>query len=252
MSNKRNYQKVTCRCILMVALPVRRSWIIKKKTESQEERYYTIIPDDRAFSRNSTSIQEGCIRGTQFTFHLLRMSYKRRSRYPTEDQFCVFPYKEVNIVKEIQTFSNTLQFVFLLIHCLADTQHFWFIITIILLLKKKQFREHGGSSVSVCGAENGPPPSHIQCFLLMMTGSPQACTCPHLGRSDWFPWTWSTALSPKRFQMRVEPRMDVTSWNFHMNSRQDVDFLFISHPPVCHTGHYGFLSFLFSLFIYKL
>lgn len=237
----------------MVALPVRRGWILKKKRESWEERYYTIIPDDFSFSRNSTSIQEGCIRGTRFTFHLLRMSYKRRSRYPTEDQFCVFPYKEVNIVKDIRTFGDTLKFVFLLLHCLAYTQHFWFIITIILLLKKKQFWEHGGRSVCpVCGAENAPPPSHIPCFLLMMTGSPQACTCPHLGRPDWFPRTWSTALSPKRFQIRVEPRMDVTSWNFHMNSRQDVDFLFVSHPTVCHTGHYVFFFLLFSFFIYKL
>lgn len=60
------------------------------------------------------------------------------------------------------------------------------------------------------GLEVSPPPtSQILCFLLMMTGSPQASTCPHLGRPDWFPWSWSTALSLKRFQMSCWVRTHV-------------------------------------------
>lgn len=76
--------------------------------------------------------------------------------------------------------------------------------------KSQIFPMHAGNGVcAVCGAKSAPSLGCIPCFLLMMTGSPQACTCPHLERPDWFPRTWSSALSLKRFQMRVEPRMDV-------------------------------------------
>lgn len=76
--------------------------------------------------------------------------------------------------------------------------------------KSQIFPIYAGNGLgAVCGAESAPSLGCIPCFLLMMTGSPQACTCPHLQRPDWFPQTWSSALSLNRFQMRVEPRMDV-------------------------------------------
>lgn len=83
--------------------------------------------------------------------------------------------------------------------------------TFLIHGKSQIFPKHAVIGVcAVCGAESAPSLGCIPCFLLMMTGSsPQASTCPHLERPDWFPGTWSTALSLKRFQMRVEPRTDV-------------------------------------------
>lgn len=82
--------------------------------------------------------------------------------------------------------------------------------TFVIYGKSQIFPIHAGNGVcAVCCAESAPSLGCIPCFLLMMTGSPQACTCPHLERPDWFPQTWSSALSLNRFQMRVEPRMDV-------------------------------------------
>lgn len=251
MSNRCNYQKVTSRCIPMVALPVRRSWILKKRGLREKILYnntwWQSIFKKLDFHPGRT------YRGTRFTFHLLRMSYKRRSRYSTEDQFWVFPYKEVNVVKDIRTFSDALKFVFSFAPLPRVHSTFIMLYYYDNLIGKN--RRNSGKMEEVqfvryAGLKMPPPPAHVPCFLLMMTGSPQACTCPHLGRPDWLPWTWSTALSLERFQMRVEPHMDVTSRNFHMNSRQDVDFLFVSHPTVCHTGHYGVFSSYFPfLFI---
>lgn len=166
------------------------------------------------------SIQEGWSGvwgGGQYQYHI-----QRRSCYLTAGQSCF--HRKAELLKKYRFRGiSVLQRPFL------PSRLKWSISDInskIMSNRNEISQDHGGRKnygFTIMGWGIDPHlhlTSHILCFLLMMTRSPQASTCPLFGRPDWFPRSWSTALSLWRFQMscRVQnPRMDVTHGNLRIN-----------------------------------
>lgn len=145
-----------------------------------------------------TSIQEGCGRGTWFgSLFSHSVCHTEWHHIPLKQGNPVRYTRKSALLKKYRYLEKTSHFLCHLQSWVSPVQKVHSRVTEINM--QGTWRK---CSLSVMGWGFLLPPPHfhprkciILCFLLMMTGSLQAFTCPHLRRPDWFPWNWSTAHS---------------------------------------------------------